>query len=182
MALASVPELRTVRLLLRPVAEDEAPALPAAFGDPHSMRFWDAPPSPDIAETTRRINQSVVADPEFHTADTVVARDTGIPIGMVNYHARHPTHGRLALGWIIMPAMRRRGYASEATCILLRHCFTTLAANRIEARIEPDNLASQRMAEGLGFQREALMREWALAGGSPRDMALYALLRSGWSG
>jgi len=179
---ALVPSLETARLRLRQVAENDAPALHAAFGDADSMRFWDAPPSPHVSETAYRLRQSRTIDPALHAAFTAVRRDTGIPVGMVNYHGRHHAHGRLAVGWIIVPAMRRQGYAREAAAGLLRHCFGDLATNRVEARIAPENVASQTMAERLGFQREGLMREWALVGSAPRDMVLYALLRSGWSG
>jgi RimJ/RimL family protein N-acetyltransferase len=63
---------------------------------------------------------------------------------------------------------------------LLEHCFTALDAHRIEAHIEPDNAASLRLAERLGFRREGLMRDQLFVDGKPRDALLYALLQPDW--
>ena len=49
-----------------------------------------------------------------------------------------------------------------------------------EAHIEPDNAASLRLAERLGFRREGLMRDQLFVEGKPRDALLYALLRPEW--
>ena len=39
--------LRTPRLTLRPVADDDAPALFAIFSDRDVMRYWSRPPMTD---------------------------------------------------------------------------------------------------------------------------------------
>lgn len=169
--------LPTPRLILRPLAETDAEALHEAFGDAATMRFWDSPPSRGIAETTARLRQSVEADAQWHAAFAVTLCETGRTVGMVNYHGRQPQHRRLAVGWITAPRWRRQGITREAVTALLGHCFGTLDSHRIEARIEPDNIPSARLAEGLGFRREGLMRDWMCVGGEPRSVYLYALLR-----
>lgn len=174
----AVPELRTPRLLLRRLAESDAPGLHAAYGDPVAMRFWDAPPSRDIDETAARIRQSLQIGPQWHAAFAAVLRDGGQFVGMVNYHQRVPAHRRLAVGWILAPAWWRQGLAQEAMHALLEHCFTALGAHRIEAQIEPANEASLRLAERLGFRREGLMRDCLFVDGNPRTAFLYALLRT----
>jgi ribosomal-protein-alanine N-acetyltransferase len=108
-------------------------------------------------------------------------RKTGEFVGMVNYHLRQPWNRRLALGWIVTPRWQSQGLAADATHALLQHCFTTLDTHRVEAHIEPDNAASLRLAARLGFRHEGLMRDWLFVAGQPRDMLLYALLRSDWS-
>ena len=42
---------------------------------------------------------------------------------------------------------------------------------------EPENLASQRVAEKAGFRREALLRSYVELKGRRRDVYMYALLR-----
>ena len=59
----AVPELQTPRLLLRRLVESDALGLHAAYGDAAAMRFWDGPPSRDVAETAARIRQSLEISP-----------------------------------------------------------------------------------------------------------------------
>ena len=176
-----VPDLHTPRLTLRRIAETDAAGLHVAYGDTDTMRFWDSLPSRDVAETAARIRQSVEASPQWHAMYAVLQRETGQFAGMVNYHLRQPWNRRLALGWILARPWQGQGLAAEAVGALLRHCFTALNTHRVEAHIEQDNTASQRLAARLGFRQEGLMRDWLLVAGQPRDMALYALLRPDWN-
>ena len=70
-----------------------------------------------------------------------------------------------------------RGYATEATCALVRTGFEIMGAGRIDIRCEPTNTASARVAEKLGFVREGLLRErlpWH--DGTRRDSVQWSLL------
>jgi RimJ/RimL family protein N-acetyltransferase len=53
----TLPVLETVRLRLRQIEKGDAAGLHAAHGDAEAMRFWDFPPSRDLAETASRILQ-----------------------------------------------------------------------------------------------------------------------------
>ena len=176
-----VPDLHTSRLVLRRIVETDAPGLHAAYSDAETMRFWDSLPSRDVTETAARIRQSIEANPQWHAMYAVLQRQTGQFVGMMNYHLRQPWNRRLALGWILARPWQGQGFAGEATSALLDHCFTSLGTHRVEAHIEPDNAASRRLAERLGFRHEGLMRDWLFVAGQPRDMLLYALLRPDWS-
>ena len=176
----AVPELQTPRLLLRRLAEADAPGLHAAYGDPAAMRFWDSLPSRDVAETAARIRESLAASTQGHAAFAVLRHSDGQFVGMVNYHARWPPNRLLAIGWILARQWWKQGFAHEAASALLGHCFTALDAHRIEARIEPENGASLRLADRLGFRREGLMRGWLFVEGKPRDVLMHALLRTDW--
>lgn len=177
----AVPELTTSRLRLRHLVVEDAPGLHPAYGDAEAMRFWDAPPSRDVAETEQRIRQSLSIDTAWHAAWAVLARDDGHFVGMVNYHARQAWNRRLAVGWILVPQFWGQGYMQEAMRIVLPHCFEALQTHRVEAEIEPDNHRSARLAERLGFRREGLLRDRLCVAGEPRSSWMYSLLRPEWS-
>jgi ribosomal-protein-alanine N-acetyltransferase len=177
----SDPELVTDRLRLRRLVLEDAPGLHLAFSDADAMRFWDGPPSRRVDETEERIRRSLAADPSWHVAWAVLARQDDRFIGMVNYHGRQDAHRRSALGWILVPRYERQGYMAEAVRALLTHCFDTLRLHRIEAEIEPANTRSIRLAERLGFRNEGLLRDRVWVGGEPRSILMYALLRPEWS-
>ncbi|VWB67210.1 GCN5 family acetyltransferase [Burkholderia territorii] len=67
---------------------------------------------------------------------------------------------------------------SEAAFALIEHAFGTLNLRRIEADIDPRNVASARLLERLGFVREGLLRDRWIVGDQVSDSALYGLLKS----
>ena len=73
---------------------------------------------------------------------------------MVNYHHREARNARLEIGYILAPSHQGRGLMTEAVEALVAYCLGELAAHRIEALIHPDNTASIRLVERLGFRCE----------------------------
>ena len=56
------------------------------------------------------------------------------------------------------------------------------AARRVMADTDPDNVASIRLLEKLGFQKEGRLRgEWEIHIGI-RDSLIFGLLREEWAG
>jgi ribosomal-protein-alanine N-acetyltransferase len=177
----SAPVLATARLTLRPLAEADAAGLHACFSDAVAMRHWDLPPSPDLAETLRRVRQSLSVPAQWHGAWALVARDGGATIGMVNYHHREPWNRRLEVGYILARPFWRRGLMREAMRAFLRHLFEDLGTHRVELTIEPGNAASIGLAEHLGFTRESgVLRDRLCVAGVYRSVVLYALLQPEW--
>ena len=79
--------------------------------------------------------------------------------------------------WIRQRTDRGRGYAARATRLLCGYAFDELGLERLEAYVEPDNTASRRVVEAVGFVEEGLVRKRELTQhGERRDMILYRLL------
>ena len=57
----------------------------------------------------------------------------------------------LELSWFVLPEHQRQGFASEITSELIRHGFENLNAARFLAETHPENPASNRVLEKLGF-------------------------------
>ncbi len=176
----ALPVLEGTRVRLRTLIETDAAGLHEAYGDPQAMRFWDSLPSRDVAETAERIRRSFEGAPQWRAAFAVERSSDAQFVGMVNYHARQAWNRRLAVGYIMVPRFWRQGLMRDAVQTLLMHCFEQLDTHRVELEIEPDNTASIRLAERLGFQREALLRDRLFVDGTPRSVLMYALLRPEW--
>src|SRR5262245_232799 len=101
--------------------------------------------------------------------------------GAINYHAHNPQARRLAVGWIVVPSLWRKAVMAEAAPLVLGHCFAQLNAHRIEARIEPENAASRRLAARLGFVEEGVLRDWIRVGDEFRSVIMYRLLAPEWA-
>ena len=177
-----LPVIDATRLRLRPLVVADAEALHRAYGDPEAMRFWDSPASVDLAETARRIEQSLRVSPERHAAWGMVLKgNPSTIVGMVNYHRREPWNRRLEVGYILARPYWRQGLMHEAMVYFIDYCIEMLNTHRIEATIEPDNVGSLRLVERLGFKRESeLMRDRLMVAGEFRSLLMYALLAPEW--
>ena len=80
------------------------------------------------------------------------------------------------LGYWIDRAAAGRGLASLAVALVCDHAFGPVGLHRLQADIRPENLASQRLVERLGFRREGLLRRYLDIDGDWRDHLSYALL------
>lgn len=62
------------------------------------------------------------------------------------------TTGDLEIGWVFAREVWGRGYATEAGRAAMDHVLITLGRPRVVAIIDPDNVASKRVAQRLGMQ------------------------------
>jgi RimJ/RimL family protein N-acetyltransferase len=106
----------------------------------------------------------------------VTDADTDELLGSVGIHGIDPATGRCAGGYWVAPDARGRGVAARGMRLLCRYAADELGVARIELWIEPSNVASQRVAEAVGFRREGLMRSFMPVAGNRRDMLMYSLL------
>ena len=96
--------------------------------------------------------------------------------GEVLLHTFDWQHARAAVGIWVRPDARRRGLA---TCALRQICaygFTELGMARLEMTTFPDNVATIRTAERVGFTAEGVMRSYTRTRGQRQDLTLLSLL------
>ena len=80
------------------------------------------------------------------------------------------------LGYWMGERYANRGYMTRAVRALAPFAFGALRLHRLEAACLPHNLASMRLLEKLGFQREGLARGLVCIAGRWQDHIVYALL------
>lgn len=78
-------------------------------------------------------------------------------------------------GYWIDQAVAGHGIAGTALALGIDHCFTTLHLHRIEVNIRPENTASRRVVEKLGFRNEGLRLRYLHIDGDWRDHVSYAI-------
>ncbi len=84
---------------------------------------------------------------------------------------------RARLGYWVSATERGRGTCTRALRLLSRHALDELRLQRIELITDPDNVASQRVAEKVGFQREGVLRAHLRhPDGRIRDSVMFSLL------
>ena len=80
-----------------------------------------------------------------------VDRATGTIVGLVNFHDRPDAEGRLEIGYRVLPAYRRRGYAREMATTMWSYAATHPEVRTLVASVAPDNAPSRAIVEGAGF-------------------------------
>jgi len=85
------------------------------------------------------------------------------------------------LGYAIAADHWGRGYAVDATRLLVDFGFRELNLHRISAAIGPDNARSIAVALRLGMQYEGRLRHHVFTNDAWRDSLLYSLLADEWS-
>jgi len=72
----------------------------------------------------------------------------------------------------------QRGVITEVVRGVSRMAFDSLAARRVEIRMDTNNLASRRVAERAGFSFEGVLRQDGMTPtGEPRDTCVYSRVR-----
>lgn len=155
-------------ILLRPPREDDIPAIVDACQDPEVTR-WTRVPSPYTEEDARAFVAGTT-DGGF----AVVDRRTGELLGMIGVHDIGDSVGQI--GYWVKREARGRGVATRALRLVSEWAFDALELARLQLITEPENLASQRVAEKAGFQREGLLRAFAELKGRRPDFYMYSLL------
>jgi ribosomal-protein-alanine N-acetyltransferase len=94
-------------------------------------------------------------------------------VGGIVRGSLHSAH----LGYWIDRRFAGRGAMPTAVALVTDHCFQALGLHRVEVNIRPENAASRRVVEKLGFREEGLRRAFLHIAGDWRDHVSYALTR-----
>ncbi len=79
------------------------------------------------------------------------------------------------VGYWIDEAYAGRQVTPTALAMAMDHCFFVVGLHRVEASIRPENHASRRVVQKLGFREEGLRRRYLHIDGAWRDHLCYAL-------
>jgi len=177
MPLFAPVTLATPRLTLRPLRDEDAEPLFAVWSDVEAMRYFSFPAMTSLDQAKDRIARKRRTSDEGQDLICVITlRGTGEVIGDCALFRADEQCMRAEMGFSLQRAHWRNGYMSEAVSALIEHAFGTVRLRRLEADIDPRNLASGRLLERMGFVREGLLRERWVVDGEVSDSALYGLL------
>ena len=154
----------------------------AIYSDPQTMRWFGNDPLREQAHAetliTRWAAMRQLADPA--TRWGIQTEDNPALLGSCGLFAWNRAWRKCALGYELAPAAQGQGYMLEALNTVIGWGFAQMDLNRIEAQIHPDNLASIRLVQKLGFVQEGVLRQVAFWGGSHHDLMQFSLLRNEW--
>ncbi len=84
----------------------------------------------------------------------------------------------VAIGYWIAHEAQGNGLATRAAILLSRWALQDAGILRVEALVDPRNIASRRVVEKSGFRPEGRLRCYLEVDGQPVDAVAYSLLQS----
>ena len=178
------PTLTAGSIRLRPVAESDADAIYRACQDPLIPHFTRVP-SPydrDMAVDFVRGCYFTYLDRVSLTFAIDYCGEDGNQrarfAGTVGLHSLQQGDHMGEIGYWMDSAFRGRGLCTLAVRTLVGFAMGEMGFRRIEGLSDTSNLASQKVMEGAGFTRDAVLKERATRpDGSQIDMVLYSIVR-----
>lgn len=164
--------IRTGRLLLRPARSDDLDAVHAVLSHPEAMRWWSTTAHEDIEQSQAWL-EAMIANTAAGAADFVVEYE-GRVVGKAGCW-KAPE-----VGYILHPDVWGRGLGTEALGAVIDHVFATTELGGLTADVDPNNAASIRLLERLGFVRTGAAKATWHVGGQWMDSLYYGLERSRW--
>jgi RimJ/RimL family protein N-acetyltransferase len=175
--------VRTDRLLLRPLTEDDYEDFHALLSDPDVARYLLQGPF-DWAATrtllTDRMNSVRIAAEGDRLSMAVELRETGAMVGTCSLLYRSAEHRQGEIGYLLLPKYHRKGYASEAARELLRLGFEGLKLHRIVGCCDGRNTGSAAVLARIGMRQEAHFVLNEFIKGEWTDELVYAMLATEW--
>ncbi|MBA3364611.1 MAG: GNAT family N-acetyltransferase [Actinobacteria bacterium] len=160
-------------LVLRAFTPADAPNIAAACRDADIARFIPLIPSPYTEEDARQYVDMVSSwDAGERRAFAIADDESGELLGSIDVRL-----GEIgSIGYWVAPAARGQGVATRALRLVSRWAVREQGVERLELTTHPENIASQRVAEKAGFQREGVLRAHTRFSDGRRDSVMFSLL------
>jgi len=174
------PEIiETERLILRKPRMDDAPAVFSGWvQDPEVTHFLTWRPHENIGQTESMLATAIIeweGDKRFPFMVTL--KESGDVIGMIDVHIENH---KVAIGYVMNRTYQGNGYMTESARAMIEWAFGQPSIYRVYATTDVENIASRRVMEKAGMQREGILRRYVVQpniSDEPRDSYMYAIVK-----
>ncbi len=176
-----IPRLTTERLILRPCLESDFDAINQYAQLPEVYRFIRPP---DGDKPTHDMIASLVKDWAFEETKwqgLIINFGSDKAIGELVFRVDDKNTKRVEIGYRLSPGYAGKGIVSEAIYTLIEYLFEQFDIHKLVARCDPRNVASYKIMEKMGMQKEAHFKSHYLNGDEMTDQLDYAILREEWN-
>jgi RimJ/RimL family protein N-acetyltransferase len=169
-------ELRVDELLVRGPAESDIDTIAPAFRDPAVGGEASLPPvDADTLRVMLRDQLPGMRAQGLLAAYVIEDLRKGEVLGGASLHHFDPLRDVVEVGYWLFITARGRGVATRAVQQMTEHALAN-GIWRIEAHVRIGNVASERVLERLGFEREGVKRKYLRHGEERVDATMFALL------
>ncbi|MCR8842461.1 GNAT family N-acetyltransferase [Paenibacillus sp. SC116] len=174
-----IAELYTERLHLRKMKESDSSSLFTIWSDPDVTQFMNVTSftNEDQAKDMIKLLDELSKDNKAIRL-SIIEMESNEIIGSCGFNYLDFEHAKAEIGYDMAKAYWGKGYASEAVRSLLDYGFSTLNLNRIEAKVELENVSSIKLLQKLNFTLEGTLRQYERVNGRFNDLHMYSKLIS----
>jgi RimJ/RimL family protein N-acetyltransferase len=156
---SGVEILRTERLILRHLSEDDAPFILKLLNEPGFIENIGDRGVTDLEGARRYINEGQGASYRKYGYGlwATVLRDTGETIGICGLVKRDGLEDA-DIGYAFLESSWGKGYAREAAAATLDHARNTIGLAKVVAITKPTNTGSIAVLEKIGMKPAGMIR------------------------
>jgi RimJ/RimL family protein N-acetyltransferase len=179
-----VPTITRGLITLRKPHLDDTQAVFDGCQDPLIPRFTAVPADYSMAHAldyVQRVDASLRTQRELPFVIEYGNGDDRVFAGTISFHSLSVKNSVGELGYWMTSSMRGKGIATTAARMLTDYGFATIGLKRIEAIVDRDNVASLKLLESAGYQREGLLKNKVTRDdGRQVDMYIFATVPEAW--
>lgn len=171
------PNLETDRLYLRRLIKEDVDEVFALRSNREVMKYIPRPlvkTNEDALEHIAMIDAKIENNEGINWAITL--KNSPKLIGIIGHYRIKPEHFRAEIGYMLLPEYHGKGIIAEAIKKTVNYGFQVMKLHSIEAIIDPDNFASERVLQKSGFVKEAHLKENEYYDGRFLDTVIYSIL------
>ena len=171
------PVIESNRLILRRITNDDVNEVFELRSNPETMKYIPRPlvkTTEDALEHIAMIEDKIVTNVGINWGITLKSNPK--LLGIIGYYRMQPENYRAEIGYILLPEFHGKGIITEAVQRLITYGFNDLNLHSIEAVIDPENFASEKVLQKCNFIKEAHLKECQFYEGKFLDSVIYSLL------
>lgn len=168
------------RLALRLPRPDDAEALFALASDPEVTRFFSWGPYSAVDEAVAWLATLPARRERGEALELAIVDGDDRPIGITGLTEPSRRDRRAVVGSWLGRAYWGTGANRESKALVAHLAFGPLRLERLAAYADVRNGRSRAALERLGFVHEGVLRSFHRHADEPRDVVVYAMLRSEW--
>lgn len=171
------PTLETKRLILRPISKEDITFIYELFKRPETNEYSQYPNVSSKKEAEKLYEDFMKPGKPSRFRLIIELKGKGVPVGTIGLHDYSEKHKRAEIGYDLLQEYWGNGFTTEAVKEIVRYSFINLCLRRLEATVNPENLASIRILTKNKFRYEGRLRKKFFYRGSWHDELLYGIIR-----
>lgn len=172
------PVLETERLVLRNLSFQDKQDVFEIRSNPITMQYIPRPLAKNIDDASAVIEMITGFTNRNERINwALTEKEDNKLIGIIGYVNINQDSFRAEVGYVLHHQFAGKGLAAEAFKAVLDYGFNVMNLHSVEAIIRPENSSSIKLAEKVGFVKEAHFKDYIFHNGAFHDELVYSLIK-----